>query len=134
MDFLKEAHKLLERCDEMEIASVDLQGYPRVCVVSKLKSKGIDVIYFATGASGTKANHFNQNPKASVCFHDRNDSVTLVGEVAIVKDVEEKKSVWKDWLINHFKDGVLDDEFCLLKFEASEATFWIKRNFATQSL
>lgn len=131
---MKEAHKLLERCDDMELASVDMQGYPRVCVVSKLKSKGVDTIYFATGASGTKANHFNQNPKASVCFHDRSDSVTLVGEIEIVKDIEEKKSVWKDWLINHFKDGVEDEEFCLLKFEATQATFWIKRNFATQSL
>ncbi len=125
---------MLERCDETEIASVDLQGYPRVCVVSKLKSNGVDTIYFATSASGTKANHFKQNPKASVCFHDRNDSVTLVGTMEVIRDIEVKKSVWKAWLTNHYEEGVEEEDFCLLKFKASEATFWIKRNFATQSL
>lgn len=134
MDFLKEAQNLLESCEEIEVASVDSQGYPRVCVVSKLVSKGIDTIYFATGTSGTKANHFKQNSKASICFHDRNDSVTLVGKMEIVYDIETKKSVWQDWLINHFEGGVEDEEFCLLRFEANEATFWIKRNFATQNL
>ncbi|MEG1819216.1 MAG: pyridoxamine 5'-phosphate oxidase family protein [Oscillospiraceae bacterium] len=133
-DFFNDAQNLLESCENIEVASVDEQGYPRVCVVTKLMSSGFDKIYFSTGASGTKTRHFNSNQKASVCYHDNKDSVTLVGKVEIVEDMELKQQIWQDWLFSHFKDGVNDSEFCLLKFKASEATFWIDGEFSTHKV
>lgn len=134
MDFFKKAEELLNSCEDIEVASINEDGYPRVCVVSKLESEGFDTIFFSTGTSGTKANHFKKNSKSSVCYHDEHNSVTLVGEMEIVEDMEIKKRVWQDWMINYMVGGVNDEEFCLLKFKAHEATFWIDREFTTKTL
>lgn len=134
MDALKKsAQELLESCGDVTVASVNEEGYPRICVVAKLKSEGFQTIYFSTGSSGTKTRHFRKNPKSSVCYYKDGNSVTLVGEVEIVEDMNIKKSLWFDWMIEHFPGGVTDSENCVLKFTGKEATVWIDKNFQTFS-
>lgn len=128
------AASLLDDCEDITVASVNDDGYPRACVVSKLRNEGLSAIYFSTGAISTKTRHFRENPRAGVCYYRGGDSVTLIGEAEIVNDVEKKEEVWQDWLINHFPKGVGDPNYCVIRFIPREATIWIGQEFATVSL
>lgn len=131
MKIVEKAEALLTKCDEIMLASVNENGYPRVCVVSKIKFDGIRKIWVTTGFSGTKTRHFLKNPKASVCFYKDGNSVTLVGKVTVKQDTEIRKQMWLDWFINHFPGGTDDPEYCVLEFATEEATFWIDQEFVT---
>ena len=128
------AARLLEKCDVVTLASVNENGYPRICVVNKLKANGFSEIYVETSKRSEiqgKAIHFQANPKASVCYHLGGDSVTLVGEVEIIRDLEIKKSFEQLANRGFFKNGVADPRHMLLRFWAIEATFWIEGRFRT---
>ena len=127
----EKALKLLEQCQEFVLCSVDENGYPRACVVSKLKHEGYTTLCCATGMSGVKTRHFQKNPKASVCYHNEQDSVTLVGSVCLVTDAQERAGLWQDWMYPHFPEGIDDPEYCPLRFTAKEATLWIEGEFVT---
>ena len=86
-------------CEVVTLASINEEGYPRVCVISKIKTEGIRTIWMATGTHSAKTGHFRQNPKASVCYFLGGDSVTLLGEVEIVRDAAVKRELWQDWYI-----------------------------------
>ena len=131
MDILQKAAWLLDVCDEITLASVNENGYPRICVLSKTKSDGIKKVWCATGLCGTKTRHFNANPKASVCFWKDGNSVTLVGKVAVQTDRRFLVEMWSDWFIEHFPGGIDDPNYCVLEFTAEEATLWIDGEFVT---
>lgn len=128
------AARLLENCDMVTLASVNPQGYPRICTVSKLKAVGFSEIYVETSRRSEiqgKAVHFRANPKASVCYSIGADSVTLVGEVEIIRDPAIKNTFAPLANRTFFKDGVDDPRHVLLRFRAIEATFWIEGRFRT---
>ena len=37
--------------------------------------------------------------------------------------------MWIDWFIEHFPGGIDDPNYCILEFEADEATLWIDKEF-----
>lgn len=125
------AGELLKKCETFVISSIDERGFPRSCVVSKLKSDSFGSIWFSTGNSSKKTAHFRKNAKASACYYKGGDSVTLVGEVKIVEDEAVKKALWSDWMTAHFPKGADDPEYCVMQFTAMEATFWIEFAFQT---
>ena len=131
MDILSKAAALLGGCGEIALASVNENGYPRICVLSKTKSDGIKKVWCATGLSGTKTRHFNVNPKASVCFWKDGNSVTLVGKVTVQTDRQAREEMWSDWFIEHFPGGMDDPNYCILEFSAEQATLWIDGEFIT---
>ncbi len=128
------AEQLLASCRTAALTSVSPEGFPRTCVMGIAKSEGFRDLYFITsrrsGANG-KAAHFEQNPKASVCFFRGSNSVTLVGTVSFVADRTEQERVWSEEHRAFFKRGLDDPKFRLLHFHASEATFWIEGHFRT---
>lgn len=135
-ELIKKAEELLEKCYICSVASVSEEGYPRICMLSKLKSKGINELWFSTGANGTKFKHFKLNSKAGVTFYDGGDSVTLTGIMENVENKDVKQDLWKEWsgfLQNHFK-GVDDPDFAVLKFQAKEATIFVGGAFETVQL
>lgn len=127
----EQAAALLERCDIISLASVNEEGFPRICTMSKAGGEGMGRIYFATGTSSRKTAHFISNPKAGVSYGDEKDSVTLTGTIKIVEDETLKRSLWKDWYIEHFPGGPEDPEYCVLRFDAREATIYIGGEFVT---
>ncbi len=129
----KRAVSLLDDCENISVASVNDKGYPRICVVSKLRNEGLSAVYFSTGAISTKTRHFRENHRASVCYYKGGDSVTLIGDAEIVDDMEKKEEVWQDWLINHFAKGVGDPNYCVIRFIPREASIWIDQEYATIS-
>lgn len=126
------AAELLKRCDVLTITSVNENGYPRTCLVSKLKAEGFATIYVETSKRSElngKATHFERCSKASVCFFMGGDSVTLIGDVTIISDPEEKKAFAEICNRGFFNKGIEDPKHRLLKFHATEATFWIGGKF-----
>lgn len=130
----EKANALLEKCDVLELASINENGYPRICAISKVRDNGFSEIYFMTSKRSHlngKATHFENNTKASVCYHLGGDSVTLIGNVEIVKDMDEKRKFSDDCDKRFFKKGIEDSKCYVLKFRTIEATFWIEGKFRT---
>ena len=124
---------LLKKAGVVSLASIDPEGYPRVCVLSCLKPEDIGTIIVSTGTKGVKTAHFRENTKASACFHDERDSVTLVGEVEFVTDPQIKKDVFLNWMYDHFT-GVDDPNYCVIAFHPKLATIWIEGHFGTYTV
>lgn len=130
MEIIKKSAELLENCAEITLSSINENGYPRTCVLSKTKSDSIKKLWCATGLSGTKTKHFNTNPKASVCFWKDGNSVTLIGNVIVRTDRQIREEMWLDWFMDHFPGGIDDPNYCILEFSATEeATLWIDGEF-----
>ena len=127
----EKAAALLERCEVLSLASINEDGFPRICVMSKAGSDGIRRVFFATGTSSLKTAHFMKNPKAGISYGDEKDSVTMTGTIKIVEDDGFKKSLWKDWYTAHFPGGPEDPEYCVLQFDALEATIYVDGDFVT---
>jgi len=128
------AAQLLDKCEVVTLASINENGYPRICAVTKLKSNGFSEIFFQTSKRSPyngKATHFQNNPKASVCYTLDGDSVTLIGDVEIIEDMAVKKDFEENCDRRFFKLGIADPKHCLLRFRAIEATFWIGGKFRT---
>ena len=128
------AERLLEQCGAVALASINELGYPRVCTVSKIRANGFGELWFMTSRRSElngKAVHFAKNPRAGACYAKGGDSVTLVGEVRIIEDMEEKRRFAQDCDRRFFKNGVEDPRCVILHFRAVEATFWIGGKFRT---
>ena len=131
MEIIRKAAELLSGCDEITLASVNENGYPRICVLARLKSEDIKKVYVATGMIGTKIKHFKANPKAGVCAWKDGNSVTLIGSVHVTQERAVLEEMWLDWFIEHFPGGVDDPNYCIVEFTAEEATLWIDGEFVT---
>lgn len=128
----QKAALLLAKARTVDIASITASGYPRPCVVVPIKTEGFGTIWFSTGTSSRKTAQFRENPKAGLCYQDGKDSVTLLGEAAILEDAAVKQKLWQPWMQEHFPQGADDPEYCLIRFEVREATYWIDGVFMTQ--
>ncbi len=129
-----EASSLVDSVSIATLTSVNENGYPRTCVMSKYKNAGFSDIYFVSskrsGLNG-KVTHFENNPKASVCCFRDSDSVTLIGNVTFVTDRKTLEGIWDESDRRFFGKGIDDPKFRLLKFHTLEATFWIGGKFRT---
>lgn len=128
------ASKLLDSVSVATLTSINENGYPRTCLLSKVKNERFSDIYFVTSKRSKlngKATHFENNPKASVCYFFGGDSVTLIGNVEFVEDREIQASVWNESDRRFFSKGIDDSKFRLLKFHTIEGTFWIEGKFRT---
>lgn len=130
-NMLEKAGNLLNEVSILSLASINEDGYPRTCTITKLQSEGARKIYVCTGMDSKKTKHFRANPKASICYYKDSDSVILLGAVNIVECMELKKTMWQDWLFEHIPGGVNDPNYCLLEFVSCEATMYIQGEFAT---
>jgi len=130
----EKANLLIEKCNVATLTSINEKGYPRTCVLSIAKADGFSDIYFVTSKRSHingKVTHFEENPKASVCYFEGGDSVTLIGDVEFVENREIQEAVWKETDRKFFKKGIDDPKFRLIKFHTIEATFWIEGKFRT---
>lgn len=129
----KAAH-LLAQCENVTIASVDANGYPRPVQMSKIGAKGFHEVWMATSAGSMKVNDFRANDKAGLCYEHYGDGVALRGRVEVITDEATRKEMWQDWFIHHFPGGPSDPEYVLLRFVGTEATFWINGEFAHSNI
>lgn len=129
-----EACELVDDVSIATLTSINENGYPRTCVMSKYKNEGFSDIYFVSSKRSNingKVTHFENNPKASVCCFRGGDSVTLVGDVSFITDRKTLEKFWNEDDRRFFGRGIDDPKFRLLKFHTTEATFWIGGKFRT---
>lgn len=131
---VKLAEELMAKSEVITLASINEEGFPRICAMANVRPEGIKTIWMATGTNSKKTGHFKNNPKASVCCHAGCDSLTLLGNVSVISDQEVKHSLWQDWFIDHFPKGKDDPDYCVLKFETKEATIYVEGIFETVSI
>lgn len=102
--------------------------------MEKISNNGFTEIYFITSKKSDingKVTHFKHCIKASVCFYNGGDSVTLIGGVEIIEDIFEKRRFDGNCNKKYFKKGFEDPKCYLLRFRANEATFWIEGKYRT---
>ncbi len=128
------ALELFEKCEIISLASIDENGFPRLVPLSKIKTEGLQTVWFATGTSSEKTKNFEKNNKAGISFFEGGNSIVETGTVEIVTDPETKKALWQDWFIEHFPKGITDPEYCILKFTGEKATLWIDGEFIKRKL
>lgn len=127
MSIRQKAEWVLKQCKYVTLSSITEKGYPRPIAIEIIKTNGISTIWMSTGTSSEKVKHFHHDSKAGICFVHEGDSVTLTGHVIVLTDTQNKTSFWKDYFIHYYPQGVNDPEYCLLQFDAEEATIWIDK-------
>lgn len=128
------AAAMLDGVNVATLTSINENGYPRTCLLSKYRNDGFSDVYFITSKRSKlngKATHFENNPKASVCYFSGGNSVTLIGNVEFITDRATQESLWNESDRQFFPKGLDDPKFRLLKFHTIEATFWIEGRFRT---
>ncbi|MGE5654802.1 MAG: pyridoxamine 5'-phosphate oxidase family protein [Bacillota bacterium] len=107
------------------IALIDDRGYPRASTISSIKTEGISRAWFSTGLRSGKVKCLKNNNRASLCYHDGSNNITLTGTIEILTDPLIKREMWLDWFINHFPGGIDDPNYCILRFTAERAVLWV---------
>lgn len=131
---LEKATALLAQCEEVMLASINSEGFPRPVPMAKGHTAGCNEVWMATGMTSEKVADFNMNPKAGLCYSSHGDSVALRGTVKVITDDNLRKEMWQDEYINHFPGGPTDPNYVLLRFVGTEATFWINHEFVHEKL
>lgn len=132
MTIQEKAAHLVDRAQVITLASIDEQGFPRPVPLVKLKADPQGVIYVSTATSSAKTAHFRANPKAGISIVEQGNSVVYTGMVQIVSDPEVKRSLWGEWMREHFSGGVDDPEYGVLQFTPATATYWIDNEFVKE--
>ena len=130
----EKATHLLAQCENVTIASIDADGYPRPVQMSKIHAKSFNEVWMATSVGSMKVNDFKANNKAGLCYDHYGDGVALRGTVEIITDDTIRKDIWQDWFVHHFPDGPSDPNYVLLHFMGTEATFWINGEFSHSNI
>ncbi len=130
----EKAAALLAQCENVTIASIDANGFPRPVQMSKIKAEGFHEIWMATSARSVKVEDFKHNNKAGLCYDHYGDGVALRGTVEVITDDATRKEMWEDWFIHHFPGGPTDPDYVLLRFLGTEATFWINGEFSHSNI
>jgi general stress protein 26 len=120
---------IMRNAEVAYIAKIDDKGYPRVSTISSIKTDGLKKVWFSTGLRSSKVKFFKQNNRASVCYHQGGNNITLIGDIEILTTPELKEQLWKDWFINHFPGGIADPNYCILEFTVREAVLWIDNQY-----
>lgn len=120
---------MLERVTEFVLSSLDEEGFPRGCVVTKVRGEAYHVLYCATGTNSTKGKQFRRDPRAGACYYLENDSVTLVGKVTFVTEPALRRALWQDWMIHEYPAGLDDPHLCFLRFEGERAALLIQGHY-----
>ena len=131
--FENRAKKILSEREFVSLACVNREGYPRVCEMEVVKAVGLSEIYFTTVKKSEKVIHFRANDKAGVSFSGDADSVSLIGHVEIVEDMETKKAIWQGGHTKRFVEENGEPKYCILKFKTAEGRFLVdgeKRTFS----
>lgn len=121
----QKAADLLEMCDNVTVASVNADGYPRPVQMSKIHAVGFSDVWLATSAGSVKVADFRLNNKAGLCYEYYGDGVALRGTVEIVTDDAIRREMWHEWFIHHFAGGQADPDYVLLHFMGKDAAIWI---------
>ena len=93
---VEKAVNLLAQCNEVTLATINEDGFPRPVPIKKIKTNGCNEIWMATDAASVKINDLKTNSKAGVSYYFYGDSVALRGIAEIVSDDKIRKEMWQE--------------------------------------
>ena len=99
---IKKANDIIKSSQDCYFAIVGEDGYPHVATRSFCTAGDIQTCYISTNTSGNLAQTLMKNNKASICIHEGNDNITMMGIATIVEDEAVRQQMWMDWFIDHY--------------------------------
>lgn len=108
------------------ISSVDENGYPMVKAMLVLENESMKTQYFSTNLSSRRAKQFMENPKAAVYLCNAEDFKGLMfqGTMEVLTDMEHKQMLWRDGFEIYYPNGVIDEDYCVLRFTAEKGNYY----------
>ncbi len=119
--------KMIDKSSMSFISYIDAEGFPVTKAMLKPRERnGIKEIWFSTNTSSNKVKCFLKNNKASVYFVDKRyfRGVSLVGTVEVLETAEAKERIWRTGDKMYYKKGVIDPDYCVLKFTAEKGRYY----------
>jgi general stress protein 26 len=133
-DHEKTIGNLIDKVTVSIISSVDEMGFPNTkAMLPPRKREGIKHIYFTTNTSSMRVKQYSENPKACIYFFDKRffRGVMLKGTMEVLQDSKSKKMIWKDGDEMYYPKGVIDPDYCVLKFTAQDGRYY--SNFKSEN-
>lgn len=126
-DKVKTIGKLIEKASVSIISSVDEAGFPNTkAMLPPRKREGIRYLFFTTNTSSLRVSQYKDNPKACVYFFDKRffRGVMLTRTMEVLRDVAAKEMIWIDGDEMYYPRGVIDPDYCVLKFTAERGRYY----------
>ena len=126
--------KMIDKSSTSFVSYVDEDGYPITKAMLKpRKRNGIKEIWFSTNTSSDKVRYFRKNNKASIYFIDKRyfRGVSLIGTIEVLETTEATEMIWQTGDEMFYKEGVLDPDYCVLKFTAYKGRYY--SNFKSEN-
>lgn len=115
------------------LGTVTEAGYPMVrAMLQPVKIEG-NTFYLHTNTSSRKVQQLIKNEKSClyVCNTNTFEGVTLLGEMNVLMEEEEKRPFWKEEYQIYYANGEGMSDFTVLKFQAISGEYY--RNFSVQT-
>ncbi len=119
--------KLVDKANLTIISYIDNEDFPiSKAMLSPRERDGIKVFYFSTNTSSNKVSCFRKNSQASIYFVDKRfyRGVSLVGTMEILDSPEDKERIWRDGDTMYYPKGVVDPDYCVLRFTAVKGRYY----------
>jgi len=133
-DHEKTIGNLIDKVTVSIISSIDEMGFPNTkAMLPPRKREGIKHIYFTTNTSSMRVKQYSENPKACIYFFDKRffRGVMLKGTMEVLQDSKSKKMIWKDGDEMYYPKGIIDPDYCVLKFTAQDGRYY--SNFKSEN-
>ena len=118
---------IMDKASYATISYIDADGYPvSKAMLPPRERSGIKELWFTTNTSSNKVACFKANPKASIYFVDKRffRGVSLSGTIEVLETREAKERIWREGDTMYYKDGVTDQDYCVLKFTAVKGRYY----------
>lgn len=131
---IKKTNDILKKSEVGYVSYIKSDGFPSVATRSFCGIPNIIHSHISTASNGNLAKGINANNKMSICVHDGNDNITMIGTAHIINDMKVKKAMWLDWFIEHYPEGVTDPNYMLIEFRTERLSLWVDRECVEISL
>lgn len=121
--------KFIDRQSTAFIGSLDADGFPNIkAMLAPRQREGLRVFYFTTKTSSLRVRQYRHNPQACVYFCDRRffRGVMFRGGMEVLEDLESKSAIWREGDTLYYPLGLLDPDYCVLRFTAESGRFYSK--------
>jgi len=122
---IKKADLLLKSLESIEIAGIDVSGYPHIFEMEVMTNSNVKTINFTTGIYSDKVNDFKNNNKAGVSFCIGKQSISLIGQVTVIEETEEKRSLWNTDRTKYLNDSSKEKLYCVLQFSTEVLYYYL---------
>jgi len=123
---LNEISNLINGTVFASLGFLDDNGEPSIRRVFCRWHKGIGRHYISTNVSSMHIQNLLKNNKACLYFDNCQtfEGLCLTGIVIVHTDREHKAFIWDDDDIKYYPDGIDDEDYCVIEFEARRGRYY----------